>query len=154
MDALIDVLDNWVDKGVEPPPSMSNWHEIGDLNRDGALDNAAIRLPEIACPTGVYAAYPPSGKESGTTETFFTPFDGQGLEPLNGLGTFVDMNVSRVRDFRETTEQAWTRLGLLKPDETFTPDRYAACVKKTLAALASHRLLTPRVEQIYMGTLR
>lgn len=154
MDALIDILDSWVDKGVEPPPSMSNWHEIGDVNGDGALDHAAIRLPEIACPTGVYAAYPPSGKEAGITETFFTPFDGQGLEPLNGRGSFVDMNFSGVRDFRETTEQAWTRLGLLAPDETFTPARYAACVKKSLAALAAQRLLTPRVEQIYLRTLR
>jgi hypothetical protein len=59
-----------------------------------------------------------------------------------------------VRDFRETTEQAWTRLGLLAPDEAFTPDRYAACVKKNLAALKAHRLLTPRVEQIYLGALR
>lgn len=154
MDALIDLLDTWVDQGIEPPPSMSNWHEIGDVNGDGALDHGAIRLPEIACPTGVYAAYPPSGKEAGITETFFTPFDGLGLEPLNGRGDFVDMNASRVRDFRETTEQAWTRLGLLAPEETFTADRYAACVKSSLAALAAHRLLTPRVEQIYLGALR
>jgi hypothetical protein len=149
MDGMIDLLDNWVEKGVEPPPSMSNWHELGDVNKDGTIENPAIRLPEIACPTGIYAPYPPSGKDAGITETFFTPFDGQGLEPLDGRGLFVDMNLSRVRDFRETTEQAWRRLGLLKPGETFTKERYNACVQATLDALKTRGLLTPRVENIY-----
>lgn len=149
MDAMIDLLDNWVEKGIEPPPSMSNWHELGDLDKDGVVENPAIKLPELACPTGVYAPFPPSGKATGVTETFFTPFDGQGLEPLDGRGTFVDMNFSRVRDFRETIDQAWTRLGLLKPRERFSNNVYNACVRRSLEALKARKLLTPRVEQIY-----
>ena len=154
MDAMIDLLDQWVEKDIAPPPSMSNWHEIGDTDNDGALDNPAIELPEIACPTGVYAAYPPSGKTGGVTETFFTPFDGQGLEPLTGRGDFVDMNFTRVRDFRETVEQAWTRLGLLKPAEAFSADQYNACVQRSLERLKAHRFLTPRVEEMYRARMK
>lgn len=154
MDVMIDLLDNWVEKGVEPPVSMSNWHELGDLDKDGVVENPAIRLPEIACPTGVYAPFPPSGKDAGITETFFTPFDGQGLEPLDGRGTLVDMNFSRVRDFRETMDQAWIRLGLLKPGEHFSKAAYNACVRKSLDGLKARRLLTPRVEEIYTRQMK
>jgi len=65
MDGFIDLLDNWVNDNVDPPPSMSDAAEIGDADRDGVIENPAIALPEIACPLGVYFQYPPSQKANG-----------------------------------------------------------------------------------------
>jgi hypothetical protein len=135
MDSFVDLLDNWVISNVDPPPSMSDWAEIGDANRDGVVENPAIALPEIACPLGVYFQYPPSQKSDGVGTTSFVPFDGGGLEPLDGRGVFVDMNLNRYRDRRETLTEAWRRLGLIGPKESFTRDKYAACVSSVVDTL-------------------
>jgi hypothetical protein len=149
MDTFIDLLDSWVVKNVDPPPSMSDWAAIGDVNKDGVVENPAIALPEIACPLGVYFQYPPSQKMDGVGTTSFVPFDGQGLEPLDGRGVFVDMNLNRYRDRRETLTEAWRRLGLIGPKESFTRERYSACVASVVDKLRARRLLSARVAQAY-----
>jgi len=65
IDALIDVLDHWVEQDITPPPSKSDWLELGDVDADGVIENEAIALPDVACPLGLYYPYPPSRGESG-----------------------------------------------------------------------------------------
>jgi len=150
MDALIDVLDNWVERDIAPPPSKSDWFELGDLDGDGVIENEAIALPEVACPLGLYYQYPPGRGESGISRTGFASFDGQSLEPLDGRGVFVDMNLNRYLDHRESVDQAWHRLGLLKPGETFSRSRYQACVEAAVDKLKQEKLITERVATHYI----
>ncbi|HMF60373.1 MAG TPA: hypothetical protein VK595_08375 [Vicinamibacterales bacterium] len=126
MDRFIDILDAWVDKGVVPPPTHSDDPSLGG---DGAYP--ALALPEIACPLGVYYNYPET--VSGTTA--FAAFTGKGIEPLNNKNVWIDMNRNGVWDYRETPTQAWRRMGLLKPTETLTQDKYVACVQSAANAL-------------------
>lgn len=124
MDRFIDMLDAWVEKGVAPPPTRSDWAEIGDVDKDGTIEHPALAFPDVACPLGVYFPYPNS--TSGTTS--FAAFTGEGLEPLDANKVFVDMNRNGVWDFRETPAQAWRRLGLLGQGQTLTRAAYTACV--------------------------
>jgi hypothetical protein len=65
MDGVIDLLDNWVEKGIEPPPTKSDWPELlGSISANKAVD-----LPETACPLGVYFPYPPSRGARGGGST-------------------------------------------------------------------------------------
>jgi hypothetical protein len=131
MDRFIDMVDAWADKGIAPPPTRSDWAELGDANRDGAIEYPAIAFPEIACPLGVYFPYPES--TSGTTS--FAAFTGEGLEPLDGRKAFVDMNRNGVWDHRETPTEAWRRLRLLQAAEALTRDTYVACVQNAAEQL-------------------
>ncbi len=150
IDALIDVLDNWVEKDIAPPPSKSDWFELGDVDGDGVIENEAIALPEVACPMGLYYQYPPSRGEGGIGWTGFASFDGQSLEPLDGRGVFVDMNLNRYLDHRESVDQAWHRLGLLKPGEKFSRSKYQACVEGAVDKLRQEKLITERVAARYI----
>ncbi len=150
MDGLIDLLDNWVEKDIAPPPSKSDWLELGDSDGDGVIENEAIALPEVACPLGLYYSYPPSRGESGVGWTGFASFDGQSLEPLDGRGVFVDMNLNRYLDHRESVDQAWHRLGLLKPGEKFSRSKYQACVEDVVGKLKQEELITERVAARYI----
>jgi len=141
-EAIIDILDQWVDRGVEPPPSRSDDSSLAA--------KPAVALPEVACPLGVYYAFPTDGPaQFADTNTTFAPFDGAGLEPLNRRGELVDMNENGVRDERDSVEAAWQRIGLLSAQEAFTPERYAACVEKAAVGLAEERLLPWRVVEHY-----
>jgi hypothetical protein len=124
MDRFVDLLDAWVEKGLAPPPTRSDWAELGGVGRDGAIAHPALAFPEVACPLGVYYSYPES--TSGTTA--FAAFTGEGLEPLDAKNVFVDMNRNGVWDYRETPTEAWQRLGLLKKNEALTREKYVACV--------------------------
>jgi len=152
MDRFIDLLDAWVDKGQTPPPTHSDDSSLGGARPDGGVERPALVFPELACPLGVYYGYP----NSTAGATAFAAFTGTGIEPLDGNDVFVDMNRNGVWDYRETPTQAWRRLGLLKPDETLTRDKYVACVTtaanrlrddgffsaKTAAAYAEHAQTT------------
>jgi hypothetical protein len=141
-EAFIDLLDQWVDHGVEPPPSRSDDSSVAA--------HPAVALPEVACPLGVYYSFPEDGPARFADQTTtFAPFDEAGLEPLDQRGLLVDMNENGVRDERESVETAWRRLGLLGPEEPFTPGRYAACVEEAAASLAEARLLPWRVVEHY-----
>ena len=125
MDRLVDMVDAWADRGIAPPPTHSDWAELADTNRDGAIDYPALAFPEIACPLGVYFPYPDT--TSGATS--FAAFTGEGLEPLDGKKVFIDMNRNGVWDSREPPTQAWRRLGLLQKNEALTLETYVACVQ-------------------------
>jgi hypothetical protein len=151
MDRFIDMLDAWVDKGIQPPPTRSDWAELGDANSDGEIENPALAFPEVACPLGIYRQYPPSARSAGVGSTFFAAFTGEGLEPLDGRGVFVDMNGNGVWDFRETPTEAWRRLGLLAANETLTREKYAACVQAAAERLRKEGFFSDRTAQLYRG---
>jgi len=147
IDSLIDLLDQWADKGKEPPPTKSDLLELGDINRDGVNENPAIAFPEVACPLGVYYIFPAahgSSRRAGQ-ETAFAAFDGVNLEPLDGRREFVDMNGNGARDKRETVAQAWQRLGLLKKGENLTHGKYISCVTDSAAKLTEESLLPQKM---------
>jgi len=151
IDSLIDLLDKWVEKGKEPPPTRSDLVELGSLNRNGRNKTPAIALPEIACPLGVYYIFPAalgSDRRAGQ-QTAFAAFDGINPEPLDGRGEFVDMNGNGVRDKRETITQAWARLGLLKPGEKLTHNKYNTCVTSAAKKLAEEGLLSRKILAYY-----
>ena len=62
----------------------------------------------------------------------------------------ADMNLNRYLDYRENVEQAWHRLGLLKPGEKFTRSTYRACVEDTVAKLQSENFISARVAVMYI----
>ncbi|PYQ53142.1 MAG: hypothetical protein DMF78_09820 [Acidobacteria bacterium] len=132
MERFVDMLDAWVEKGTLPPPTRSDWPELGHSHHDGTLEHPALAFPEIACPLGVYYPYPAT--TSGTTA--FAAFTGKGLEPLDASKVFVDMNRNGVWDYRETPTEAWRRLGLLGRGETLTREKYVACVRAAAESLA------------------
>jgi hypothetical protein len=148
MDAAIDLLDNWVEKGVAPPPSRSDVPGIAALT-DG------IALPEIACPLGEYYAFPQlRGVDGGVGSTGFAPYDGKSLEPLNGQLMLVDMNKDGKRNVRESVTEAWRRIGLLKSGETFSRDKYVACVQSAIAKLRKDSFLTEKSANAYVEEAR
>lgn len=151
MDRFIDLLDAWVDKGVAPPPLRSDWAELGDVNKDGTIENPALAFPDVACPLGVYYPYP----NSTAGATAFAAFTGGGdLEPLDGAGVFVDMNRNGVRDFRETPAQAWQRIGILAKGEALTREKYVACVTGAADALRRDGFFSDKTAQWYAEQAR
>ena len=60
MESLIDLLDNWMENGDAPPPSKSDWAELGDLDQDGVVEHGPVSLPDVACPLGVYHIFLPA----------------------------------------------------------------------------------------------
>ena len=146
MQNFIDMLDRWVEKGVAPPPTRSDWAELGDADRDGTIENPGIAFPEVSCPLGVYFPYPTT--TAGTTS--FAAFTGKGLEPLDTNNVFVDMNRNGIWDFRETPTQAWQRLGLLKKGEALTPAAYVSCVQTTAEQLRKDGFFSDRTVAWYL----
>ncbi len=47
-------------------------------------------------------------------------------------------------------EEAWHRLGLLKPGETFSRSKYQACVEAAVAKLKREKLITERIAARYI----
>jgi hypothetical protein len=147
MDRFIDMLDAWADGGVAPPPTRSDWPELGGLSGDGGSAHPALAFPEIACPLGVYFPYP----ESTSGATSFAAFTGRGLEPLDGKHVFVDMNRNGVWDTRETPTEAWRRLGLLRPNEALTRERYVACVRRAARRLGDEGFFSGKTVSAYIA---
>ncbi len=150
MDRFIDLLDAWVDKGTVPPPTHSDDPALGGAGADGAIQHPALALPEIACPLGVYYNYPET--VSGTTA--FAAFTGKGLEPLNAKNVWIDMNRNGVWDYRETPTDAWRRLGLLRPTETLTSEKYVACVQSASDALRKEGFFSDKTVEGYVSRAR
>jgi len=145
-DSLIDRLDEWVEKNTAPTPG-----KIDAAGADGTT-RGAVALPEVACPLGVYFAYPPEvdpGRRGGQ-ETAFARFDGVNLEPLDARGKLVDLNGNGTRDKRETAEQAWQRMGLLKAGQKLTSAAYQGCVKDAATKLVKDGLLPAKVGEYYV----
>jgi len=159
-DALIDTLDAWVTRGIEPPPTRSDAHDLA-----GGEENGAIELPEIACPTGVYHEFAHGGRAGRTgfvsylresrkavnadTQPLPTGYDPSWLEPLDSRNYVVDMNRNTVRDTRDSIGEAWRRraadgekYGILGPNEKLTHARYVSCVASVASELVQQRLLS------------
>ncbi len=60
------------------------------------------------------------------------------------------MNLNRYLDYRESVDQAWHRLGLLKPGEKFSRSKYQACVEAAVGKLKQEKLITERVASRYI----
>lgn len=162
MDGFIDMLDAWVDRGIAPTPTRSDWAELGDANGDGVIENAGVALPQVACPLGVYYPFPASNSSVG--QTAFAAFDGVSEEPFDGravrkgednyphieVATFADMNRNGYRDFRETVTQAWRRIGLLRHSEVFSRARYISCVEDSVVTLTSQGFISDNVGDAYV----
>ena len=148
VESLIDALDRWVENGTEPPPTKSDLRELA------SAANPAIALPEVACPLGVYYAYPAavSNRTRAGQETAFAAFDGVNLEPLDARGDLVDMNGNGTRDRRETVAQAWTRLGLLRSGERLSQSAYVSCVADAASRLVREGFLPPGLLPWYVRT--
>ena len=163
--SFIDMLDVWVDRGVAPPPSRSDWTVLGDVNRDGINENSALKLPEVACPLGVYYPFPqPEGRSGHTGFATFDgrseePFDGRAIQkegnyPLIAVATFADMNHNGYRDYRESVTQAWRRLGLLKSNQSISQDRYNSCVQAQVQKLTKQKFISEKVGRYYIEQAR
>jgi hypothetical protein len=165
MNSFIDLLDAWVDREIAPPPSRSDWAELGDVNRDGINENGALKLPEVACPLGIYYPFPPPEGRVGYTG--FATFDGRSEEPFDGraiqnegdyphiaIATFADMNHNGFRDYRESVTQAWRRLGLLKPQQSISQDRYERCVRAEVTRLRKQGFISEKVGRHYIEQAR
>ena len=98
MDGVIDLLDNWVEKGIEPPATKSDDAGVG-------ADAPAVDLPETACPLGKYYPFPQFRGTRGAGSTGFAAYDGTSLEPLDGQLMFVDMNTSLSDDLLPMTDR-------------------------------------------------
>lgn len=146
MDSFIDRLDEWVERGVEPPPTRSDWKALEGKD--------AIAMPEVACPVGVYFQYPVSRGTSGIGQTGFAAFDAKLLEPLDGRGVFVDMNRNGYQDYRESMEEAWRRLGLLAKGQTLNRESYVGCVQRSVDGLVGDRLLSSALGAQYVSVAR
>jgi len=144
MDSAVDLLDDWVEKGIEPPETKSDDASVSAI--------PAIRLPETACPLGHYYPFPSMrGNNSGSAGvTSFAAYDGAGLEPLDGQLMYVDMNHDGRRDQRETVTQAWGRLGLLTQRETFGRDKYVSCVQGVAVKLRGEKIFTDESVRQYV----
>ena len=139
------MLDAWVDKGVAPPPSRSDVVDIGDADRDGRIENPALAFPQVACPMGLYYT-----TTTTATTIAFAPFTGAGLEPLNEDKIFVDMNRNGIWDRRESLQQAWARLGLLKDGEQLTREKYVACVQQSADQLRKDGFFSEKTATEYI----
>jgi hypothetical protein len=169
MEGITDMLDAWVEKGIAPPPTRSDWKVLGDANKDGIIENPAIDVPEVSCPLGVFHIYGSSPNDVGSTQ--YKPFNTTGeliLEPFDARGGFieegsdahnyshgfVDMNHNNVRDFVETVTEAWQRVGLLQPNETFNRERYVQCVRQSANKLIEEKFFLDRTLDKYMQRSR
>lgn len=146
MDRFIDMIDAWADKGTAPPPSRSDDPALGGAGPNDTVERAALAVPDIACPLGVYYNYP----ETVSGATAFAAFTGKGIEPLNGKNVWIDMNRNGVWDYRETPTQAWRRLGLLKAGETLTREKYVACVQSAADALRKDGFVSDKTAAAYV----
>jgi hypothetical protein len=144
MESVIDMLDNLVE-GIPVPASRSDWAVLGDVNGDGIVENPAISMPEVSCPLGVFYPYP----EAGST-TSFAGFTGEGVEPLDAQGNFVDMNRNAAWDFRETPTEAWRRLGLITNTEEFSRAKYINCIRNAAEGMHNNGFLNKTMVEQYI----
>jgi len=152
LDGIMDMLDNLVE-GRPVPPSRSDWAAISDVDGNGTVDNPAVSLPEVACPLGVFYPYPEAG--SSTSFAGFTgEHVGDGIEPLDAQGHFVDMNRNGAWDFRETPTQAWRRLGLIGENEDFTRERYVECIRTAAEKLHADGFFSEETIERYVQQAR
>ena len=138
MDRFIDMLDAWVEKGVAPPPTRSDWAELGDVNRDGTIEQPGARLSRGGVPARRLLTL---SQQHGGNDGVCRRSPARASSRSIGNKVFVDMNRNGVWDFRETPTQAWRRLGLLKAGEELTREAYVSCAAGGREPAAERRLL-------------
>ncbi len=155
-----------MEQDVAPEPTRSDAYDLGDEDGDGQIENPAVALPEIACPTGVYYEFPEGVRGPGRTgfasylrkrqpavnadtESLPPGFDEEWLEPLDSRGYLVDMNKNHVRDTRDSITEAWQRraregkkYGVLGPEEVLAHVRYVSCVARVASEFLEQNLLS------------
>ena len=139
-DMVIDLLDNWAQHDVPPPPTIANLAALGIGGSYAAEHTQSLELPPIACPTGVRYFYPPP--RGGATATAYAAFDGKSLEPVNSRGNLIDVNGNGYRDTMPTIDQAWVDRGLILAGETVDAKKYAACIESSTRSLVEKRLIS------------
>ena len=139
-DKVIDLLDDWVQHDIPPPPTIANLAALGIGGSYAAEHTQSLELPPIACPTGVRYFYPPPG--GGATATAYAAFDGKSLEPVNGRGNLIDVNGNGYRDTMPTIDQAWVDRGLILAGQKVDASKYAACIENSTRSLAERRLIS------------
>lgn len=164
--ALHQALYDWVTLGKKPPDTRIDAVDVWELDRNAG---PAIKLPETACPRGIYRPYMnrPDGTAVGSSPALFVPyltmpvpqinerqprpegFKEEWLEPLDVFGNLVNMTGSLLRMTRPSIQQIWhvryrngEETGVLRPHENLTRERYAACVTEVAESLHADGLLT------------
>ena len=64
------------------------------------------------------------------------------------------MNRNGYRDYVETVTEAWQRVGLLKHNETFSREKYAACVDQAVEKLLTEKFITQKTANFYSEQAR
>jgi hypothetical protein len=164
--ALHHALYDWVTTGKRPPDTRIDAVDVWELDPN---TGPAIKLPESACPRGIYRPYMnrPDGTAVGSSPALFVPyltmpvpqinerqprpegFKEEWLEPLDAFGHLVNMTGSLLRMTRPTIQQVWhvryrngEKTGILRPHEKLTRERYTACVSDVATSLHADGLLT------------
>ncbi len=176
--ALHRALEDWVINGKQPPGQRVEARDVWEIDpRVGP----SIKLPETACPRGVFRTYMnrPDGTAIGSSPAIFVPyltelrpqinanqprppgFQEDWLEPLNRYGYLIDMTGSGHRMTRPNIEQVWHQryregyeTGILKPYENLTRDAYVQCVAGVVNDLYGAGLLTKEAQEWYIDKAR
>ena len=147
-DRVFDLLDEWVQHDVPPPPTIANLAALGVGGSYAAQHTQLLELPPIACPTGVRYFYGPAPR-GGATSTGYAAFDGKALEPINSRGSLVDVNGDSYRDTMPTIEQAWVDRGLIAAGQAVDAKTYAACIEKSAGTLLEKGLISQSSAEWY-----
>lgn len=172
--ALHQALYDWVTIGKRPPDTRIDAVDIWELDSKAG---PAIKLPETACPRGIYRPYMnrPDGTAVGSSPALFVPyltkpvpqvnerqprpegFEEEWLEPIDAFGNLVNMTGSLLRMTRPSIQQVWhvryrngEKTGILRPHENLTRERYAACVTEVAKNLHASGLLTEEAVKWYI----
>jgi hypothetical protein len=172
--ALEQALVDWVRNGKTPPETRVDARDVWEVDPNVG---PAIKLPETACPRGVFRTYMkrPDGTAVGSSPALFVPyltelrpqinanqprppgFKEEWLEPLNRYGYLIDMTNSGHRMTRPNIEQVWHQryregyeTGILKPYEKLTRESYVECVTGVVNDLHADGLLTPEARDWYV----
>jgi hypothetical protein len=151
-DKVIDLLDDWVQHDVAPPPTIADLAAVGVGGSYAAEHTQSLELPPIACPTGARYFYPPPG--GGPTATGYAAFDGKSLEPVNSRGSLVDVNGNSYRDTMPTIDQAWVDRGLILAGQKVDASKYAACIESSTRSLVEKRLISQASADWYKAQAR
>jgi hypothetical protein len=142
VEGVIGLVDAWVTHGTPPPASITG--RPGDANVADQL-----RLPPIACPTGLRYPWPAPG--GAASQTGYAAYDGTSMEPVDSRGALVDVDGRGYRGVMPSWQQEWQSLGLVRSGQRLTEDMVLSCVRQATSSLVAKRLLPASVAQQYIA---
>lgn len=172
--ALHKALEDWVINKKQPPNQRVEARDVWEID---STIGPSIKLPETACPRGVFRTYMnrPDGTAIGSSPAIFVPYltelrpqinanqprppgyKEEWLEPLNRYGYLIDMTNSGHRMTRPNIGQVWHQryregydTGILRPYEKFTREGYVECVADVVYDLHADGLLTQNAKDWYI----